>query len=80
MRQIVERDNFLEDVGNAFIFHFWLKYGGRISRYSKTVNAKFPLASTAAGDPDHQKNVARLTESGAVLAMNRSFIQRVQEK
>jgi hypothetical protein len=30
-----------------------------------------------ADDPDHKKNIARLEESGAGVAMNRSFIRRV---
>jgi hypothetical protein len=30
-----------------------------------------------AKDPDHTKNVVRLEQSGAVLSMNRSIIQRV---
>jgi hypothetical protein len=30
-----------------------------------------------ANDPDHKKNVACLEQSGAVLSMNRSIIQRV---
>ena len=30
-----------------------------------------------ANDPDHKKNLARLEQSGAVMAMNRSFIERV---
>jgi hypothetical protein len=29
-----------------------------------------------AGDPDHQKNVARLAQSGTGVAMNRSIVQR----
>ena len=33
-----------------------------------------------AEDPDHKKAAARLEESGAVLAMNRSLIQRVDEQ
>ena len=32
-----------------------------------------------ANDPDHNRNVARLEQSGAVLVMNRSIIQRVQQ-
>jgi NIPSNAP len=30
-----------------------------------------------ANDPDHKKNAARLEQTGAVLAMNRSIIQRM---
>lgn len=30
-----------------------------------------------AADPEHKRNVARLQESGAEVAMNRSFIERV---
>jgi hypothetical protein len=30
-----------------------------------------------AKDPDHKENVARLEQSGAVVARNRSFIERV---
>jgi hypothetical protein len=30
-----------------------------------------------ADDPDHKKNVARLEQSGAAVAMNRSIIRRV---
>jgi NIPSNAP len=30
-----------------------------------------------ANDPDHKKNAARLEQSGAVMAMNRSIIQRL---
>lgn len=32
---------------------------------------------TLADDPEHKRNVARLEESGANVAMNRYFIQRV---
>ncbi len=32
-----------------------------------------------AQDADHKRNVARLEESGVVLAMNRSIIERVQQ-
>lgn len=32
-----------------------------------------------AADPEHKKNVRRLEQSGAVLAMNRSFIQRLDQ-
>jgi hypothetical protein len=35
---------------------------------------------TLAEDPDHKKAATRLEESGAVLAMNRSLIQRVDEQ
>jgi hypothetical protein len=31
-------------------------------------------------NPDHRKNIARLEQSGAAVAMNRSFIQRVQHR
>jgi len=31
-----------------------------------------------AENPEHKKNIARLEQSGAVLAMNRSIIQRVE--
>lgn len=31
-----------------------------------------------AKDPEHKNNVARLEQSGAVLAMHRSFIRRVE--
>jgi hypothetical protein len=34
---------------------------------------------TLADDPDHQKATARLQASGAVLAMNRSLITRVEQ-
>jgi len=30
-----------------------------------------------ADDPDHKRNIARLEQSGAGVAMNRSFIRRV---
>jgi hypothetical protein len=30
-----------------------------------------------ANDPDHKRNIARLRESGAAVAMHRSFIRRV---
>ena len=30
-----------------------------------------------ANDPDHKENVARFERSGAIVAMNRSFIERV---
>jgi hypothetical protein len=33
-----------------------------------------------AEDPDHKKAAARLEESGAVLAMNRSLMQRVDQQ
>src|SRR5690349_24002261 len=33
-----------------------------------------------AEDPDHKKNITRLQESGAGVAMNRSFIQRVEAR
>jgi len=33
-----------------------------------------------ADDPDHKKNIARLQESAAGVAMNRSFIQRVEAR
>lgn len=33
-----------------------------------------------ADDPDHKKNIARLKQSGAAVAMNRSFIQRVEQR
>jgi len=33
-----------------------------------------------AEDPEHKKNAAKLQESGAVLAMNRSLIQRFGEQ
>jgi hypothetical protein len=33
-----------------------------------------------ADDPEHKTNVARLEESGAGVAMTRSFIQRVAAK
>ena len=33
--------------------------------------------STLADDPDHKENVACLEQSGAIVAMNRSFIERV---
>jgi hypothetical protein len=32
-----------------------------------------------ANDSDHKKNVARLLQSGAVLAMNRSIIRRLSD-
>jgi hypothetical protein len=32
---------------------------------------------TLADDPDHRKNIARLEQSGAAVAMNRSIIRRV---
>jgi|SRR5205085_4739646 len=32
-----------------------------------------------ASDADHKKNVASLEQSGAVIAMNRSIIQRVEQ-
>jgi hypothetical protein len=35
--------------------------------------------SALAIDADHKKNVARLEESGAVVSMQRSIIQRLQE-
>jgi hypothetical protein len=35
---------------------------------------------TLAEDPDHKKAAARLEQSGAVQAMNRSLIQRVEEQ
>jgi len=35
---------------------------------------------TLAEDPGHKKAAAQLEESGAVLAMNRSLIQRVDEQ
>jgi hypothetical protein len=38
------------------------------------------LPETAGGRPDHKKNIARLQESGAGVAMNRSFIQRVEAR
>jgi hypothetical protein len=31
-----------------------------------------------ADDPEHKRNIARLEQSGAGVAMNRSFIQRVE--
>lgn len=31
-----------------------------------------------ADDPEHQKNIARLEQSGAAVAMNRSIIRRVE--
>jgi len=34
--------------------------------------------TTLANNPEHKKNIARLEQSGAVLAMNRSIIQRVE--
>jgi hypothetical protein len=33
-----------------------------------------------ADDPDHKKNIARLEQSRAAVAMNRSFIQRVEQR
>ena len=41
-----------------------------VAEYEKYRNA-------LANDPEHKKNAARLEESGAVMAMNRSIIQRV---
>jgi len=35
---------------------------------------------TLAEDPEHKKAAAQLEESGGVLAMNRSLIQRVDEQ
>ena len=34
---------------------------------------------TLAGDLDHKQNIARLEQSGAVMAMNRSIIQRIDQ-
>ena len=34
---------------------------------------------TLTGDPDHKQNIARLEQSGAVMAMNRSIIQRIDQ-
>ena len=33
-----------------------------------------------AGDPEHKENIARLTNSGAQAAMNRSFMRRVEPR
>jgi hypothetical protein len=35
--------------------------------------------STLASDAEHKKNAARLEESGAIVSMQRSFIQRLQQ-
>ena len=42
-----------------------------------TLTAYEQYRSVLADDADHKKNVARLEQSGAVLAMNRTIIQRV---
>jgi NIPSNAP len=44
-----------------------------------TLAAYEQYRSTLANDPDHQKNVARLEQCGAVVAMDRSIIQRLQQ-
>jgi hypothetical protein len=41
-----------------------------------TLSAYEQYRETLANDPDHIENVVRLEESGAVLSMNRSIIQR----
>jgi len=33
-----------------------------------------------AADPEHKENIARLEHSGAQVAMNRSFIRRVEPR
>lgn len=33
-----------------------------------------------ADDPEHKKNISRLEQSGALLAMNRFFIRRVEPR
>jgi len=33
-----------------------------------------------ANDPEHKKNIAQLEQSGAVLAMNRSILQRLEQE
>jgi hypothetical protein len=35
---------------------------------------------TLAEDPEHKENIARLERSGAQVAMNRSFIRRVEPR
>jgi NIPSNAP len=42
-----------------------------------TLAAYEQYRAALAKDADHQKNAARLQQSGAVLSMNRSIIQRV---
>jgi hypothetical protein len=42
-----------------------------------TLAAYEQYRTALANDPEHKKNAARLEQSGAVLAMNRSIIQRV---
>lgn len=36
--------------------------------------------SVLANDPEHQKNAARLVESGVILSMDRSIIQRLEQR
>jgi hypothetical protein len=43
-----------------------------------TVTAYEQYRGALMADAAHKKNIARLEESGAVLAMNRSIIQRLQ--
>jgi NIPSNAP len=42
-----------------------------------TLAAYEKYRAVLAEDPDHKKNVARLVETGVIVAMNRSIIQRV---
>lgn len=44
-----------------------------------TLAAYEQYRSALANDADHQKNVARLVESGVIVAMNRSIIQRFEK-
>jgi hypothetical protein len=43
-----------------------------------TLAAYEQYRSKLANDPEHKKNAARLEESGVIVAMNRSIIQRVE--
>lgn len=36
--------------------------------------------SALAADPEHQRNFARLQQSGAAVAMSRSLIQRIEQR
>ena len=43
----------------------------------QTLAAYEQYRSALANDPEHKKNIAGLVQSGVIVAMNRSFIERV---
>ena len=45
-----------------------------------TLAAYEQYRSALANDLDHKKNVARLEQSGAIVSMNRSILQRVENR